>query len=105
MDGTRRKRGEAGKVILAMSMTDDPKEMEGVLGMSNAQAAEYISDKLMESYTSSKGSSIEMLEWNRSKGFREKLDVFMDNPLDMGMSLSAGSFSEILLHSSITHRV
>ena len=77
-------------------MTDDPKEMEGVLGMSNAQAAEYISDKLMESYTSSKGSSIEMLEWNRSKGFREKLDVFMDNPLDMGMSLSAGSFSEIL---------
>ena len=93
---TRRKRGEAGKVILAMSMTDDPKEMEGVLGMSNAQAAEYISDKLMESYTSSKGSSIEMLEWNRSKGFREKLDVFMDNPLDMGMSLSAGSFSEIL---------
>lgn len=93
---TRRKRGEAGKVILAMSMTDDPKEMEGVLGMSNSQAAEYISDKLMESYTSSKGSSIEMLEWNRSKGFREKLDVFMDNPLDMGMSLSAGSFSEIL---------
>ena len=93
---TRRKRGEAGKVILAMSMTDDPKEMEGVLGMSNAQAAEYISDKLMESYTSSKGSSIEMLEWNRSKGFREKLDVFIDNPLDMGMSLAAGSFSEIL---------
>lgn len=93
---TRRKRGEAGKVILAMSMTDDPKEMEGVLGMSNAQAAEYISDKLMESYTSSKGSSIEMLEWQRSKGFREKLDVFMDNPLDMGMSLAAGSFSEIL---------
>jgi len=93
---TRRKRGEAGKVILAMSMTDDPKEMEGILGMSNSQAAEYISDKLMESYTSSKGSSIEMLEWRRSKGFRESLDVFMDNPLDMGMSLSAGSFSEIL---------
>tara|TARA_R100000541_G_C1897072_1_gene83920 strand:- start:93 stop:8627 length:8535 start_codon:yes stop_codon:yes gene_type:complete len=93
---TRRKRGEAGKVILAMSMTSDPKEMEGVLGMSNSQAAEFISTKLMESYTTSKGSSIEMLEWEKSKGFRESLDVFMDNPLDMGMSLAAGSFSEIL---------
>ena len=93
---TRRKRGEAGKVILAMQMTSDPKEMEGVLGMSNSQAAEFISTKLMESYTTSKGSSIEMLEFEKSKGFRESLDVFMDNPLDMGVSLAAGSFSEIL---------
>ena len=37
-----------------------------------------------------------MLEWNRSKGFRESLDVLLDNPLDMALSLSAGSFSEIL---------
>ena len=93
---TRRKRGEAGKVILAMQMTSDPKEMEGVLGMSNSQAAEFISTKLMESYTTSKGSSIEMLEFEKSKGFRESLDVFIDNPLDMGVSLAAGSFSEIL---------
>jgi len=93
---TRRKRGEAGKVILAMGVSDSPTETEDILGMSREEAAKYISDKLMESTTSSKGSSIEMLEWNRSKGFRESVDVLLDNPLDMGLSLSAGSFSEIL---------
>ena len=93
---TRRKRGEAGKVILAMGVSDSPTETEDILGMSREEAAKYITDKLMESTTSSRGTSVEMLEWNRSKGFRESLDVLLDNPLDMALSLSAGSFSEIL---------
>ena len=97
---TRRFRGEAGKVLLAMGVggddAKDPEFTKRILGMSRDEAAIYVADKLQKSVTESKGSSVEMMEWERSSGFREKLDVFMDNPLDMGMSLAAGSISEIL---------
>ena len=75
---------------------DDPTKIQEINGMSREEVAKEIAKYLENSVTKSQGMSKEMLEWNKAKGWTETMDVFMDNPLDMSVSLAAGSFSEML---------
>ena len=94
---TRGERGKAAELILAMSLFgDDPTKIQEINGMSREEVAKEIAKYLENSVTKSQGMSKEMLEWNKAKGWTETMDVFMDNPLDMSVSLAAGSFSEML---------
>ena len=94
---TRGERGKAAELILAMSLfSENPTKLQEINGMSREEVAKEISKYLENSVTKSQGASKEMLEWNRAKGWTEKMDVFMDNPLDMAGSLAAGSLSEML---------
>jgi len=94
---TRGERGKAAEYLLAMSLfSENPVKMQELMGMSRKEVAIEVSKHLENSVTKSEGMSKEMLEWNKAKGWTEAANVFMDNPLDMGASLAAGSFSEML---------
>ena len=94
---TRGERGKAAELILAMSLfSEDPTKLQEINGMSREEVAKEVAKYLENSVTKSEGSSKEMLEWNKAKGWTESMDVFMDNPLDMAGSLAAGSPCKVI---------
>ena len=58
-----------------------------------AEAARIIVENLTNQ---SKNTSRVMSRWQQASGFSESLDVFLDNPLELGLTMAATSFSQIL---------
>ena len=98
---TRYPRGQAAEVILELRDTTswaaigwddrDATNKEDI-----RVASELISKYMKASVLASEGTGGTALDFRRAKGWRESMEVFTDDPLEMALSVFSGSISEML---------
>jgi hypothetical protein len=85
--------GQAAEQILAFTL--------GLKDVNNktdkAEAAKIITENLLDQ---SKNTNRVMSRWQQASGFSESLDVFLDNPLELSLTMAATSLSQILPYGS-----
>ena len=81
--------GQAAEQILAFTL--------GLKDVNNKtdkqEAAKIITENLLDQ---SKNTNRVMSRWQQASGFSEALDVFLDNPLELSLTMAATSLSQIL---------
>ena len=98
---TRYPRGKAGEVILELADTTSFSaigwdDRDATNTEDRRVASELISKYMKASVLASEGTSATALDFQRAKGWRESMEVFTDNPLEMALSVASGSLSEML---------
>jgi len=98
---TRYPRGKAGEVILELADTTSLPSIgwddrDATNTEDQRVAAELISKYMKASVLASEGTSATALDFRRAKGWRESMEVFTDNPMEMALSVVSGSISEML---------
>ena len=98
---TRYPRGQAAEVILELADTTSFSaigwdDRDATNAEDRRVASELISKYMKASVLASEGTSATALDFRRAKGWRESLEVFTDNPMEMALSVASGSLSEML---------